>query len=70
MANLLVLSHVFQKKIADKVGVCYIGEEVHEESAMELQSNGASERDPAIDYVPLQGVRFAFRQFNINKEGN
>lgn len=29
--------------------------------AMELQSKGALEKDPAMDYMLLQGVRFAFR---------
>lgn len=29
--------------------------------ATELQSKAASEKDPAMDYMLLQGVRFAFR---------
>ncbi|PQQ00154.1 protein CHUP1 chloroplastic-like [Prunus yedoensis var. nudiflora] len=29
--------------------------------AMELQSKAAAEKDPAMDYMLLQGVRFAFR---------
>ncbi|XP_043689785.1 protein CHUP1, chloroplastic-like [Telopea speciosissima] len=29
--------------------------------AVELQSKGASDKDPALDYMLLQGVRFAFR---------
>jgi hypothetical protein len=29
--------------------------------AMELQSKAALEKDPAMDYMLLQGVRFAFR---------
>lgn len=28
---------------------------------MELQSKAAVEKDPAMDYMLLQGVRFAFR---------
>lgn len=28
---------------------------------MELQSKAALEKDPAMDYMLLQGVRFAFR---------
>lgn len=28
---------------------------------MELQSKAAIEKDPAMDYMLLQGVRFAFR---------
>lgn len=30
-------------------------------AAMELQSKAALEKDPAMDYMLLQGVRFAFR---------
>ena len=29
--------------------------------AMELQAKSALEKDPAMDYMLLQGVRFAFR---------
>lgn len=29
--------------------------------AMELQSKAGMEKDPAMDYMLLQGVRFAFR---------
>lgn len=29
--------------------------------AMELQSKAVAEKDPAMDYMLLQGVRFAFR---------
>lgn len=34
--------------------------------AMELQSKGTSEKDPALEYMLLQGVRFAFRIHQVN----
>lgn len=34
--------------------------------AMELQVMGASNKDPALKYMLLQGVRFAFRIHQVN----
>lgn len=34
--------------------------------AMELQSKAAAEKDPAMDYMLLQGVRFAFRIHQVS----
>lgn len=33
---------------------------------MELQSKAAAEKDPAMDYMLLQGVRFAFRIHQVS----
>lgn len=35
---------------------------------MELQAKGASDKDPALDYMLLQGVRFAFRIHQVSNE--
>lgn len=34
---------------------------------MELQSKAAAEKDPAMDYMLLQGVRFAFRIHQVSQ---
>lgn len=34
--------------------------------AMELQTKAAAEKDPSMDYMLLQGVRFAFRIHQVH----
>lgn len=44
-----------------KIGSVKLAKKYMKRVAMELQAKGASEKDSAMDYMLLQGVRFAFR---------
>ncbi|XP_042477470.1 protein CHUP1, chloroplastic-like [Macadamia integrifolia] len=44
-----------------KFGSVNLAKKYMKRVAMELHCKGASEKDPALDYMLLQGVRFAFR---------
>ncbi|KAJ4976887.1 hypothetical protein NE237_001993 [Protea cynaroides] len=44
-----------------KFGSVKLAKKYMKRVAVELQSKGASDKDPALDYMLLQGVRFAFR---------
>ncbi|KAJ7969222.1 protein CHUP1, chloroplastic-like [Quillaja saponaria] len=44
-----------------KLGSVKLAKEYMKRVAMELQAKAALEKDPAMDYMLLQGVRFAFR---------
>eukprot|EP00268_Persea_americana_P013310 TRINITY_DN15798_c0_g1_i2.p1 TRINITY_DN15798_c0_g1~~TRINITY_DN15798_c0_g1_i2.p1 ORF type:complete len:116 (-),score=21.23 TRINITY_DN15798_c0_g1_i2:327-674(-) len=44
-----------------KFGSVKLAKKYMQRVAMELQLMGASDKDPALEYMLLQGVRFAFR---------
>lgn len=44
-----------------KFGSVKLAKKYMKRVATELQAKGASEKDSALDYMLLQGVRFAFR---------
>lgn len=44
-----------------KLGSVKLAKRYMKRVAMELQAKSALEKDPAMDYMLLQGVRFAFR---------
>lgn len=50
-----------------KFGSVKLAKEYMKRVAMELHLKAGSEKDPSMDYMLLQGVRFAFRIHQVCK---
>lgn len=49
-----------------KFGSVKLAKQYMKRVAMELQNMGTNDKDPALEYMLLQGVRFAFRIHQVD----